>query len=229
MGRSKLSHTDVLDIRDRIAKCESLSAIARDFGVCQSHISRIKSGSNRRGVSDRDIALVPGQDFCLNGVSARVIPSHTTYAATTEGDIYSRKTGGWKKLRLTIGEDGYYRLYSQDETGRIAALVNRLVLEAFCGYCPDGMECRHLDGNKTNNRLENLAWGTHQQNINDKTRHGTILKGEQVGNSKLTETEVRDILATPQSVSSHVLAKRFNVNARHIRRIRQRVRWAHVA
>ena len=45
--------------------------------------------------------------------------------------------------------------------------VHRLVLEAFVGPAPDGMECRHLDGYPTNNGLENLEWGTRRQNIED--------------------------------------------------------------
>jgi len=45
------------------------------------------------------------------------------------------------------------------------AYVHRLVLEAFVGPCPDGMECCHNDGDRTNNRLENLRWDTHKNNM----------------------------------------------------------------
>jgi hypothetical protein len=51
--------------------------------------------------------------------------------------------------------------------------VARLVLAAFVGACPPGMECRHLNGNHTDNRIENLAWGTHVENEADKKIHGT--------------------------------------------------------
>jgi hypothetical protein len=51
--------------------------------------------------------------------------------------------------------------------------VHRLVLEAFVGPCPDGCECRHLDGNSRNNALSNLAWGTSGENKLDEVRHGT--------------------------------------------------------
>jgi hypothetical protein len=53
--------------------------------------------------------------------------------------------------------------------------VHRLVLAAFVGPCPDGMECRHLDGNPANNRIENLCWGTRAENNADRVRHGTGL------------------------------------------------------
>lgn len=51
--------------------------------------------------------------------------------------------------------------------------VHRLVMAAFVGPCPDGMEVRHLNGDPADNRLENLAYGTRAENIADAVRHGT--------------------------------------------------------
>ena len=51
--------------------------------------------------------------------------------------------------------------------------VHVLVATAFHGPCPPRMECRHLDGNKTNNFASNLAWGTSTENNYDLVRHGT--------------------------------------------------------
>lgn len=52
------------------------------------------------------------------------------------------------------------------------ALVHRLVMEAFIGPCPDGMECCHNDGNSLNNWLVNLRWDTKQANAVDRVRDG---------------------------------------------------------
>src|SRR5262249_52870534 len=65
----------------------------------------------------------------------------------------------------------YVALYAQGKSQN--RLVHRLVLEAFPGPCPAGMECRHLDGDQANNTVANLAWGTHRENILDKRHHGT--------------------------------------------------------
>lgn len=48
-----------------------------------------------------------------------------------------------------------------------------LVLTAFTGPRPEGMECCHNDGDETNDRLENLRWDTRSANRWDAVRHGT--------------------------------------------------------
>lgn len=49
--------------------------------------------------------------------------------------------------------------------------VHTLVLEVFVGPRPPGMECRHLDGDPTNNVPANLQWGTRRENADDRVRH----------------------------------------------------------
>ena len=51
-------------------------------------------------------------------------------------------------------------------------LVHRLVLEAFVGPCPEGMEACHGDGDTTNNAVTNLRWDTPSENSYDTVRHG---------------------------------------------------------
>ena len=51
--------------------------------------------------------------------------------------------------------------------------VHRLVLEAFVGPRPEGMEGCHNDGNTQNNKLENLRWDTRKNNHADSVKHGT--------------------------------------------------------
>ena len=51
--------------------------------------------------------------------------------------------------------------------------VHKLVLLAFVGPAPDGHECLHGNGDPSDNRLENLRWGTRGDNIRDAIRHGT--------------------------------------------------------
>ena len=82
-----------------------------------------------------------------------------------------RVAGRMMTLSTEVGGYKYIRMTSKNvrEHGK----VHRLVLEAFVGPRPAGMECRHLDGDPANNHLENLAWGTSKENGEDMTRHGT--------------------------------------------------------
>ena len=98
-------------------------------------------------------------------------------------------------IRHCINQYGYPQLVLHEIPRLKTFVVHHLVLEAFVGKCPEGMQCRHLDGTRDNNLLENLQWGTHEENEADKEKHGTILKGEQHGRSKLTERAVREIRA----------------------------------
>ena len=76
-------------------------------------------------------------------------------------------------LTATPNSTGYLciTLHEQGEGKNVQ--VHSLVLEAFVGPKPDGLEARHLDGNHLNNCLDNLRWGTRSENILDRVRHGT--------------------------------------------------------
>jgi hypothetical protein len=54
----------------------------------------------------------------------------------------------------------------------VDAYPYRLVLEAFVGPCPDGMEALHRDDDFNNNFLANLRWGTRTDNMRDMSRNG---------------------------------------------------------
>ena len=77
-------------------------------------------------------------------------------------------------LKPNIGTTGYFRvnLHAAPRRPRVIK-IHQLVTTAFIGPCPVGKEVRHLDGNPLNNRLDNLAFGTHEENQQDIIRHGT--------------------------------------------------------
>lgn len=75
--------------------------------------------------------------------------------------------------RLLSAKPGSKNGYLYVSVGNTRRLVHRLVLEAFVGPCPEGMECCHNDSNRTNNRVENLRWGTRFDNCQDIREAGT--------------------------------------------------------
>lgn len=65
---------------------------------------------------------------------------------------------------------------------RRSAPVHQLVLEAFVGPRPAGMECCHFpDRDRSNNRLSNIRWDTKLANAADREIHGTTARGEKNG------------------------------------------------
>lgn len=107
--------------------------------------------------------------------------------------------------------------------------VHQLVLEAFVGLREDGQEVRHLNGNRSDNRLENLAWGTKKENAADRVRHGTNGIGERNPFARLTEADVREIRRRALAGEvSHLIAKDFPCNARNVRSIKSGRAWAHL-
>lgn len=73
--------------------------------------------------------------------------------------------------------------------------VHRLVLEAFVGPAPKGTECRHYpDGNRSNNRADNLSWATRKDNLADRDEQGTMLHGEKHVHAIFTNSQVRRII-----------------------------------
>ena len=90
-------------------------------------------------------------------------------------------------LKQYIDDLGYCRvsLHNNDKGRR--KKVHILVLETFVGKKPTSMECRHLDGNPTNNHIENLVWDTHAMNCKDTIKHGRSTRGSKQHMAKFEE------------------------------------------
>ena len=128
--------------------------------------------------------MIPFGGLCL---VMKLIPRNLDYGATKSGRIWSCKRKRFLKPYLRHG-------YPTVSLGRKSEhRVHRLILETFVGPCPGGMECRHLNGNRQDNRLENLCWGTRSENRYDAVKHGTLHTGERCNLSKLTESIVQNI------------------------------------
>lgn len=177
-------------------------------------------------------------------ISYRPIPKHPGYCAGSDGTIWScwkivgikgiglgRRgaksvmTDQWHSLALTKNKLGYQTVNLQPSRP-----VHQLVLEAFAGPRPKGKICRHFpDRDPSNNRIENLQWGTYKQNCADKIVHGTGNKGEKHGNAKLTEEIVKQIRqANRKGVMQKTLAEQHHVSPMAISRIVRRLYWSHV-
>lgn len=162
----------------------------------------------------------------------RTIPGWPAYQVTDDGQVIGRhgrplsphRVGPY--LRVTLSPDG----------GRAArqhkSMVHRLVAAAFLGPLPDGHQVNHIDGDPSNNTVENLEYVTPSAN----TRHSIDVlgavraPGERNGNARLT-TEVvhaiRSAHAAGETAAS--IGRRLDIDGAHCWRIATRRSWAHVA
>lgn len=107
--------------------------------------------------------------------------------------------------------------------------LHQLVLEAFVGERPKGLVIRHLDGNKENNELANLVYGTRLENGADTVRHGRSNRGERHALSKLKDAQAADIKKRLESGEVRsALAKEYGVSYATIKLIHKGRRWAHI-
>src|SRR5690606_25876746 len=104
------------------------------------------------------------------------------------------KTG--RILACSPSSQGYkaWRGSVDPNTGQRETLfVHKEVAYAFLGPRPEGLVVRHLNGDQTDNRVENLAYGTHKDNSQDALRHDTLPKGETHFKSTLTNEQVIEL------------------------------------
>jgi len=87
--------------------------------------------------------------------------------------------------------------------------IAELVLLAFIGPRPEGLEICHNDGNPSNNHLSNLRYDTHVANLNDAIIHGNIC----LDSRRLTDRQVQEIRQqySTGKVTQGQLAKRYDV------------------
>lgn len=84
-----------------------------------------------------------------------------------------RYAGILRKLSVSDPRQGGYLTVQlvNSEGRRATRAVHRFVLEAFAGPCPPGKEALHADDDRMNNRISNLRWGTHLENMGDRNRN----------------------------------------------------------
>lgn len=152
------------------------------------------------------------------------------YKVGSDGSVWSCRAGSrWKQLSPAPTASGH--LIVNLRPGNNPVYVHRLVLEAFIGPCPPGMECCHdPDRNPSNNALSNLRWGTRKANRDDSRRHGTLARGEKIGISVLTEDVVRAIRKDHASgeFTQRKIAERHGTSQMNVSNVVRRITWKHV-
>ena len=109
-----------------------------------------------------------------------VVGCEGLYEVSNLGRVRSVPKVGFSKQLILKQQDerhGYKRMRLTKENRKFCKLVHRMVAEAFIPN-PSGKPCvNHINGNKTDNRVENLEWVTYSENYLHAVNHGLIDKG----------------------------------------------------
>lgn len=142
--------------------------------------------------------------------------------------------GEWVACAQCLNSSGYPTVVAVGEGGRKRQAATHIyVAETFIGPRPSpDHEVMHLDGSRTNNRVDNLRYGTRAENSRDAVKHGThtkyLVKGENNGRAKLSREQVLQIVGLVRAgAHKQEVAARFDVSAMAVHYIMIGKRWAH--
>jgi hypothetical protein len=127
------------------------------------------------------------------------IPNFSGYEASNLGRLRSlnyKRSGKIKVLKPTQSSDGYMKTVLIDDKGEYRSwTVHLFVMMAFIGVKPEGLEVNHKNGDKTDNRVDNLEYVTHKYNVQHSFDNGfqKALIGEDNPTAKLTNNDVLEI------------------------------------
>lgn len=149
-------------------------------------------------------------------------------------------------IKSRTSNNGYLRASLSRGVGAAKAAplgftIHGLVAGAFIGERPQGLVINHIDGNKLNNRPENLEYITQGENHRHAVRLGLtasgdrngarthrekLCRGEQVNTAKLTYDQVQELRRLfKEGVTTVELAERFGIHRSHAWRLTQGQGW----
>ena len=158
----------------------------------------------------------------------KLVKGFDDYFVTRDGEIYSKKYKEIRKLKHGYTLNGYGCVNLCKKGKAKTHRISRLVAQHFIDNPENKPQVNHIDGNKKNNRVENLEWCTSLENVKHAFEIGLMpdRKGENAGMSKLKDEQVKEIYLSDKR--QRILAKKFKVNQSTIHYIKSNKTWKHI-
>lgn len=168
----------------------------------------------------------------IDGEEWRVIPNFPDYAISNMGRVKrltTRKGARGGRILKPCDCRGYAYVVFGTRADKKTFRVHRLVAEAFIGPAPEGRtHVNHINFIRSDNRVSNLEWTSHLENMRHSQRHGRLKppKGEKHWCSKLSDKDVENIRAEYKAggVTQISIAKKYGVGGSTVGQILTGVR-----
>lgn len=146
----------------------------------------------------------------------------------TVDSIGRRRSFAGRIRRQTLNADGYAQVGLSVRGQYKTCQIHRLIAAAWHGSSE--LQIRHLDGDKLNNRPENLKHGTAQENAADRQKHGRTARGESNGRACLSAAQVMEIrqIHAAGGRSLRSISMDYGVTHRTVSRLIRGITWSHL-
>ena len=157
-----------------------------------------------------------------------VVGYESYFMVSSLGRVTSKRTSKILKQHINKqGRVGFATKIGGRNGSSICFKTHRLVAEAFLPNPEMKLTVNHKDGNPLNNRVENLEWATHSENIQHAFDTGLIkpLRGSNNHSSKLTEAQVVFIRDSANRLTVREIAELLGVHHCTVVRCKNRKRY----
>jgi hypothetical protein len=142
------------------------------------------------------------------------------YSVSTKGIVFSHISN--KNLKNVKHVRNYLGVNLYKNKKHKSRSIHRLVAEAFIPNPENKPEVNHIDGDPSNNNVENLEWVTPSENVIHSYRTGLAygMCGENHGRAKLKLEDVEEIRSLKRNgYSIRKIMKMFNISKAHAENI----------
>lgn len=154
----------------------------------------------------------------------RESPEFPNYEVSTLGRVRNIRWDGTRGRILKPYKYNYYYIKISANRKYYNRCVHKLVAEAFLGERPEGYEINHINGDRYNNRLDNLEYVSRAENVSHAQDLQLYSRKTRTRLSKEDVADVRTAYASGE-VSQPQLAKKYDVCLRTISDIIRNVTW----